>query len=173
MCPAAERWMSDVGEWPEYSDTGKDNSTHLLPWIPVRERRRCDSTPSEPHPVGGKESQTVSSGRRVGKYPPRKETPKSTHSRPRHGKGSPSGKHEFCDRTFTCPGRGLRGGPHASPSHTPLGPLPDGPPARRPPNSPRKPANHIPSPQGPRGQTLGRATKLLAPPYGRARSVDT
>ena len=133
----------------------------------------CDNTPSQPHPVGGKASQTVPSCIPAGEYLPRKETPKSTHTRRRPEEGSRSEKHEFCDRKFTCPGRGLQGGPHASPSYTPLGPLPDGPPARPPSNRPRKPPHHMLPPQGPRDQTLGRAQKLLEPPYGRALSVDT
>ena len=31
--------MPDVREWPEHSDTGKDNRKHHSSWIPVKERR--------------------------------------------------------------------------------------------------------------------------------------
>ena len=79
--------------------------------------RICDNTPSLPHPVGGKASQAVSPGSPVGKYTPRKETPKSTHARRRPGEDAPSDKHELCDRTFTCPRRRPQGNTHASPSH--------------------------------------------------------
>jgi len=77
----------------------------------------CDNTPSLPHPVGGKASQAVSPGSPVGEYPPRKETPKSTHARRRPGENTPSDKHELCDRKVTCPRRRPRGNTHASPSY--------------------------------------------------------
>jgi len=77
----------------------------------------CDNTPSLPHPVGGKASQAVSPGSPVGEYPPRKETPNSTHARRRPGEDAPSDKRELCDRKFTCPRRGPRGNTHASPSY--------------------------------------------------------
>ena len=77
----------------------------------------CDNTLSPPHPVEGKASQTVSPGGPVGEYPPRKETPKSTHARRRPGAGAPSDKHKLCDRKFTCPRRRPRGDTHASPSY--------------------------------------------------------
>jgi len=77
----------------------------------------CDNTPSQPHSVGGKKSQAVSAGSPVGEYPPRKETPKSTHARRRPGEDAPSDKHELCDRTFTCPRRRPQGNTHASPSY--------------------------------------------------------
>jgi len=78
---------------------------------------KCDTTPSQPHPVGGKASQAVSSGSPGGEYPPRKETPKSTHARRRPGEDAPSAKHGLCDRKFTCPRRGPRGDTHTSPSY--------------------------------------------------------
>jgi len=93
----------------------------------------CDNTPSQHNPVFGRESHNVSSGSPVRECPPRNETPKSTHARRRPGESSPSEKHEFRDRKFTCPGRGLRGGHPASPSYTSLGLLPDGPPVHPPP----------------------------------------
>jgi len=31
--------MPDVGQWPEYSDKGKDSRKHLLAWTPVKEHR--------------------------------------------------------------------------------------------------------------------------------------
>jgi len=98
--------------------------------------RWCDNTRSQPHPIGGKASQTVSSGSPVGEYPPRKESPKSTPARCRPGEGAPSDRPELCDRKYTFPRRRPRGDTHASPTETPLGPLPDGPPARSPPSSP-------------------------------------
>jgi len=77
----------------------------------------CDNTPSQTHPVGRRASQAVSQGSPVGEYPPRKETPKSTHARRRPGQDAPSNKHELCDRTFTFPRRRPRGSTHASPSY--------------------------------------------------------
>jgi len=90
-------------------------------WAHCREegggRGRCDNTPSQPHPVGGKASQAASPGSPVGEYPPRKEAPKSTHALRRPGEDAPSDKHELCDRKFTCPRRRPRGNNHASPSY--------------------------------------------------------
>ena len=77
----------------------------------------CDNTLSPPHPVGGRASKTVPPGSPVGEYPPRKETPKSTHARRRPGEGAPSDKLELCDRKFTCLRRRPRGDTHASPSY--------------------------------------------------------
>jgi len=76
-----------------------------------------DNKPSQPHPVGREASQTVSPGSPVGEYPPRKETPRSTHARRRPGEDAPSDKHELCDWKFTCPRRRPRGKTHASPSY--------------------------------------------------------
>jgi len=56
----------------------------------------------------------MSPGSPVGVYPPRKEAPKSTHARRRPGEDDPSEKHELCDRKFTCPRRGPRGGIRAA-----------------------------------------------------------
>jgi len=84
---------------------------------PLGDGAGCDNTRSQSHPVGGKASQAVSPGSPVGEYPPRKETPKSTHARRRPGEDAPSNKHELCDRKFTCPRRGPRGNTHASPSY--------------------------------------------------------
>jgi len=67
--------------------------------------------------LGGRASQTVSPGSPVREYPPRKNTPKSTHARRRPGEGAPSDKHELCDRMFTCPRQRPRGDTHASPSY--------------------------------------------------------
>jgi len=88
--------------------------------------QKCDNTPSQPHPVGGKASQAVSLCSPDGEYPPRKDTPKSTHARRQPGDDAPSDKHEFCDRKFPCLRRRLRGNTHASPSYplcTPSVPL--------------------------------------------------
>jgi len=41
--------------------------------------RHCDNTPSHPHPVGGKASQTVSSGSPVGAYSPGRK-PRGAHT---------------------------------------------------------------------------------------------
>ena len=68
----------------------------------------------------------MSSGSPFGEYPPRKETPKSTHARRRPGEGAPSVKHELCHRNSTCPRRRPRGDTHASlcyPLRTPSVPL--------------------------------------------------
>jgi len=67
--------------------------------------------------LGGRASQTVSPGCPVREYPPRKNTPKSTHARRRPGEGAPSDKHELCDRMFTCPRQRPQGDTHASPSY--------------------------------------------------------
>ena len=45
MRPVAERYIQDVGEWPEHGDTGKDNRKHLLPWIPEKGALRGYSQP--------------------------------------------------------------------------------------------------------------------------------
>jgi len=63
---------------------------------------RCDSTPSQSHPVGGMASQAVSPSSPVGEYPPRKETPKSTHAGRRPGEDAPSDKQALCVQKFTC-----------------------------------------------------------------------
>ena len=106
-------------------------------------KRQCDNTPSLPHPVGGKASQAVSPGSPVGEYPPRKETPKSTHARRRPGEDTPSDKHELCDRKFTCPRRGPRGNTHASPSYPVRSPQTlRKPPLRHPPGTLRKPSGN-------------------------------
>ena len=75
----------------------------------------CDNTLSQPHPLGRKASQAVSPGSPVWEYPPRMETPKSTHARRRPGEDAPSDKHELCDRRITCSRRRPRGNTHASP----------------------------------------------------------
>jgi len=76
-----------------------------------------DNTLSPPHLVGGRASQTVSPGSPVGEYPPRKNTPISTHARRRPGGGAPSDRHELCDWTFTFLRSRTRGNTHASPSY--------------------------------------------------------
>jgi len=45
----------------------------------------------------------VSPGSPIGEYPPLKKTLKSTHARRRPGEGTPSDKHELCDRKFYLP----------------------------------------------------------------------
>jgi len=119
---------------------------------------KCDNTPSQPHPVGGKASQAVSPGIPVGEYPPRKDTPKSTHARRRPGEDAPSDKHEFCDRTFTCPRRRPRGNTRASrshPIHSPSVPLR---PSENPPQTPSKDPQNLPSgPMGPESAEDGRS----------------
>jgi len=67
----------------------------------------CDKTPSQPHRVGGKQSQSVSSGSPVGEYPPLKETSKSTHARRRPGKGATSDTRELCERRLIARVEGL------------------------------------------------------------------
>jgi len=134
--------------------------------------RRCDNTPSLPHPVGGNASRAVSPGSPVGEYPPRKETPKSTHARRRPGEDTPSDKHELCDRKFTCPRRGPRGNTHASPSYPVRSPQTlRKPPLRHPQGTLRKPSLRHPqrnlrkpSPQGTWGQAQRRAVELRTPP---------
>jgi len=115
----------------------------------------CDSTPSQPHPVGRKASQAVSPGGPVEEYPPRKETPKRTHARRRPGEDAPSEKQELRDRKFTCPRRRPRGKTHASPSypgHSPSVPLR---PSKNTPQTPSKDPQK-PSPHGPWGQSQRR-----------------
>jgi len=128
----------------------------------------------------------VSPGSPVGEYPPRKETPKSTHARRRPEEDAPSGKHELCDRKFACPGRRPRGDTHALPSyplHTPSVPIQ---PSRKPPQTPSENPQKR-SPQGPWGQSQRRTVEAsntalslgggrvlrdtLAAPRCRARGV--
>jgi len=120
----------------------------------------------------------VSPGSPVGEYPPRKETPKSTHARSRPGEGAPSGKHELCDRKFTCPRRRPRGDTHASPSYPVRSPRTLGKPSsgalkgpsENPPQTPsRDPGKTLlrypqrtlgkPSPPGPWGQSQRRTAE--------------
>jgi len=154
----------------------------------------CDNTLSPPHPVGGKASQTVSPGSPVGEYPPRKETPKSTHARRRPGAGATSDIHELCDRKFTCPRRRPRGDTHTSPSYPIRSPRTLGKPSsdtlkgpsENPPQTPSKdPRKTLPSgPTGPitRRTAEGSNTALsrgggrvirdtLAAPRGQGRKV--
>jgi len=84
-------------------------------WAP--KPKKCDFTLSPPHSVGGRASGTVLPGSPVGKYPPRKKSPKSTHARRRPGEGAASNKNGLCDRKPTCPRRRPRGNNHASPSY--------------------------------------------------------
>jgi len=114
---------------------------------------KCENTPIQPHPVGGKASQAVSPGSPVGEYPPRKKTPNSTHARRRPGEDAPSDEHELCDRKFTCPNRRPRGNTHASPSYPVRSPRTlREPPLRHPQKTLRKP-----SPQGTWGQSQRRS----------------
>jgi len=99
---------------------------------------KYDNTPSQPHPVGGKASQTVPPGSPVGEYPPRTETPKSTHVRRRPGEDAPSDKHELYHRKFTCPRQRPRGNTHASPSHPVRSPSVPLRPSEHPPQTPSK-----------------------------------
>jgi len=85
-----------------------------------------DNMPIQNHPIAGKARQTMSQGSPVGEFPPRKETPKSTHARRRPGEDAPRDKHEVCDRKLSFPLQSPRGNTHASPSyplHTPSVPL--------------------------------------------------
>jgi len=110
---------------------------------PCPRERVCDNTPRQPHPFGGKAIQAVSPGSPVGDYPPRKETPKSTHARRRPGEDAPSDKHELCDRKFTFPRRRPRGNTHASPPYPVRSPQTRRkPPLRHPQRTLRKPTEN-------------------------------
>jgi len=120
----------------------------------------CDNTLSPPHPVGGKASQTVSPGRPVGEYPPRNETPKSTHARRRPGGDARSDKHELCDRKFTCPRRRPRGNTHASPSYPVRSPQT----LRKPPSDTLKGPSENASLKAHGASLIGGRPKLRIPP---------
>jgi len=155
----AKRLHGDSGGGRGRHDRRGLARTRRPPQGPRNGGEQCDSTPSQPTPVGGKAGQTVPPGSPVGEYPPRKETPKSTHARPRPGEDTPSDKHELCDRKITCPGRRPRGDTHASPSyplHTPSVLLQ--PSGKIPSDTLREPSETLPSgPMGPVSAEDGRS----------------
>jgi len=132
-----------------------------------RGRRRggaFDNSPSQPHPDGRKAGQAVSSGSPVGEYPPRKETPKSTHARRRPGGDAPSDKHELCDRKFPCPRRRPRGNTHASPSYPVRSPQT----LRKPPSDTLKGPSENPPLRAHGASLSGGRPKLRTPPWVEA-----
>ena len=44
--------MPEVGQWPEYSDKGKDSRKHLLAWTPIKEQRGGTRSLSFVHTTG-------------------------------------------------------------------------------------------------------------------------
>jgi len=119
-----------------------------------------DTTPGQPHPVGGKAGQAVSPGSPVGEYSPRKGTPKSTHARRRPREDAPSDKHELCDWKFPCPRRRPRGNPHASPSHPVRSPQT----LRKPPSDTLKGPSENPPIRAHGASLSGGRPKLRTPP---------
>ena len=186
--PSPRRGRRSTSRAPTGREGAKERRAHGVPRVPARgpaaEPRRpwrptptgtdirrpmmtgpgvrptCDNMPSQPHPVGGKASQTVSPGSPVGEYPPRKETPESTHARRRPGEDAPSDKHELCDRKFTCPRRGPRGDTHASPSYPVRSPQT----LRKPPSDILQGPSEDPPLRAHRASLSGGRPKLRTPP---------
>jgi len=113
--PIESTWPNGARHNARFVSEGS-NSTVSEPRHPLFQTRLwLHAQPT--HPFGGKTSQTVSPGSPVGKYPPRKEAPKSTHKQRRPRGDAQSDKHELCDRKFPFPRRRPPGDPHGSPSY--------------------------------------------------------